>query len=67
MVIREKKQKRCETDELAVGDCWLGISLAKDSGLILSFRVGKHTDEFLAELIENTAGKTDCKYWYTDD
>ena len=35
--------------------------------MILSLRVGKHTDEFLAELTANTEGKTDCKYWYTDD
>ena len=42
------------------------MSLAQDSGLILSARVGKHPDKFLAELIDNTAGKTDCKLWYTD-
>ena len=42
------------------------MSLAKESGLILSARVGKHTDKFLAELIASTAGKTDCKLWYTD-
>ena len=60
-------EKRCDSDELAVGDCWLGISLASESGLILSLRVGKHTDAFLAELIPNTEGKTDCKCWCTDD
>ena len=37
------------------------------SGLILSLRVGKHTDEFLAELIANPEGKTDRHHWYTDD
>ena len=26
-----KKQKRCELNEIAVGDCWLGISLANES------------------------------------
>lgn len=67
MVIREKKQKRCEPDEIAVGDCWLGISLANESGLILSLRVGKHIDAFLQELVANTEGKTDCQLWCTDD
>ena len=67
MVICEKKQKRCEPDDIAVGDCWLGISLADESGLVLSLRVGKHTDAFLQELVANTEGKTDCKLWCTDD
>ena len=67
MVIRKKKQKHCLPGELEVGDCWIGVSLAKESGLIISARVGKHTDEFLAELVANTEGKTDCKRWYTDD
>lgn len=52
---------------MAVSDCWLGISLADESGLVLSLRVGKHTDEFLSELVSNTEGKTDCKLWCTDD
>ena len=43
------------------------MSLSQSSGLILSARVGKHTDEFLAELVANTEGKTDCKVWHTDD
>ena len=43
------------------------MSLAQQSGLILSARVGKHTDAFLAELITSTEGKTNCKSWYTDD
>lgn len=67
MVIHPKKQKQCCPNELEVGDCWIGVSLDKGSGLILSTRVGKHTDEFLAELIANTEGKTDCQLWYTDD
>lgn len=50
-----------------MGDCWIGVSLAKASGLILSARVGKHTDAFLAELVANTEEKTDCKLCYTDD
>lgn len=66
MVLRQKKQKHCGSEELEVGDCWIGLSLAKESGLIFSARVGKHTDEFLAELIANTEGKTDAKCWYTD-
>ena len=49
-----------------VGDCWIGLSLAQDSGLILSARVGKHTDDFIEELINSTAGKTDCLNWNTD-
>lgn len=53
--------------ELGVGDCWIGLSLEKSSGLILSSRVGKHTDQFLSELISSTEGKTDCKCWCTDD
>lgn len=31
--------------ELEVGDGWISLSQAKDSGLILAARVGKHTDE----------------------
>jgi len=34
-----------------MGDCWIGLSQAKDSGLILSARVGKHTDELIEELV----------------
>ena len=49
-----------------VGDCWIGLSLAKDSGLILAARVGKHTDAFLEELVASTEGKTDCQQWHTD-
>lgn len=49
------------------GDCWIGISLASDSGLIIAARVGKHTDSFLEELVFSTEGKTDCKYWNTDN
>lgn len=66
MVIHSKKQKHCGPEELTVGDCWIGVSLVKGSGLILSGRVGKHTDTFLAELVASTEGKTDCKLWYTD-
>lgn len=29
-------------------------------------RFCKHTEQFLAELIASTAGKTNCKLWYTD-
>lgn len=45
------------------GDCWIGTSLASESGLIIAARVGKHTDKFLEELQLNTEGKTDCKFW----
>ncbi len=44
-----------------VGDCWIGLSLADSSGLILAARVGKHTDELIEQLVVNTEGKTDCK------
>ena len=47
-------------------DCWIGISLEQDSGLILAARAGKHTNYFIEELVINTEGKTDCKYWNTD-
>lgn len=50
-----------------MGDCWIGLSLAKGSGLILSARVGKHTDLFLNELLVSTEGKTNSKLWYTDN
>ena len=42
------------------------MSLAKDSGLILSGRVGKHTDVFIEQLVVSTEGKTNGKVWYTD-
>ena len=67
MVICEKKQKRCLPGELEVGDCWIAISLAKNSGLILSARIGKHTDALISDLIMSTEAKTDCKAWSTDD
>jgi IS1 family transposase len=49
-----------------VGDCWISLILAKDSGLILSARVGKHTDELIEELVASTEGKTDCQFWDTE-
>lgn len=49
-----------------IGDCWIGMTQATGSGLILATRVGKHTDKFIGELIVNTEGKTDCKQWHTD-
>ena len=66
MVICRKKQKNCSTEELKVGDCWIGLSVADESSLILAARIGKHTDSFLGELINNTEGKTDCPNWKTD-
>ena len=67
MVFCQKKQKQYLPEELNVGDCWIGLSLAKDSGLILSVRIGKHTDAFLDELVVSTEGKTSSKRWYTDN
>ena len=49
-----------------IGDCWIGLTQAQGSGLILATRVGKHTDEFIAQLIANTEGKTNCHQWLTD-
>ena len=66
MVIREKHQKHSLPEEFEVGGCWIGVSLAKQSGLIISTRVGKYTDELLADLVANTEGNMDCKLWYTD-
>lgn len=53
-------------DELETGDCWIAISLAQLSGLILSGRIGKHADELAAELVTSTEGKTECREWHTD-
>ncbi len=66
MVICGKKQKHCLPQELESGDCWVALSLAHLSGLILTGRVGKHTDELAIELVVSTEGKTNCKEWHTD-
>jgi len=67
VVICCKKQKQCTTGELEQGDCWIGLSLARSSGLILAACVGKYTDEFIEQLVINTEGKTECKQFNTDD
>ncbi len=67
MVVCAKKQKHCFPSELEAGDCWIGLSLAGSSGLILAARVGKHTDELIEEVIVTTEGKTNCKHWNSDD
>ncbi|MDE5070567.1 MAG: hypothetical protein O4751_02250 [Trichodesmium sp. St2_bin6] len=67
MVIRPKKQKQCQYQELTEGDSWVASPYASSSGLILSARVSKHTDQFIEELLLNTEGKTSCKKWLTDD
>jgi IS1 family transposase len=66
MILCRKKQKHCLPGELAVGDCWIGLTLAKDSGLILAGRVGKCTNALIEELFVSTEGKTDCPNWRTD-
>ena len=43
------------------------MSLAEESGLIVSNRVGKHGEELLANLAANTEDKKDYKLWYMDD
>lgn len=64
-----KKQKRCLPDELEAGDCWIALSLAQLSGLILSGRVGKHTDSKGAGVSRQyrRQDQTDCQEWDTDD
>jgi insertion element IS1 protein InsB len=66
VVICQKKQANCFPEEELVGDCWIGLSLARESGLILTGRVGKHTDAFGQALICNTEGKTASTIWFTD-
>jgi IS1 family transposase len=67
VVFCAKKQKQCFPGALAVGDCWIGVSLADLSGLILAASVGNHTDELIAALVVSSEGKTDCKQWNSDD
>ena len=67
MVLCQKKQKQCSAEELEAGDCWIALSLANCSGLILTARVDKHTDALIDALITSTEGKTACKDWSTDD
>lgn len=55
VVMCAKKQQHCLRGELAVGDCWIGLTLAKSSGLILTGRVGKRTDDLSEELFISTA------------
>ena len=62
-----KKQKQCLTQEPEAGDCWIGLTLASDNGLIVSARVGKYTDALIDQLVVNTEGKTSCKQWDSDD
>ena len=67
MVICLKKQKQCLSQERETGDCWIGLSLANSSGLILAARVGKHNDELIEQLVMTTEGKTNCKRFNSDD
>ncbi len=66
MVICFKKQKRCCAQEVEAGDCWIGLSLASSSSLILAACVGKHTDALIEHLVMSTEGKTECKQFNTD-
>ena len=61
-----KKQKQYLSEELKAGDCWIAVSLAASSGLILAARVGKHTDELIEELVTTSEGKTTCKHLNSD-
>jgi hypothetical protein len=40
-----QKQKQCLPQGPEAGGCWITVSLADSSGLILAARVGKHTDQ----------------------
>jgi hypothetical protein len=40
--------------------------LAQLNSLILSGRIGKHTDSEAIELVASTQAKTDCQQWHTD-
>jgi hypothetical protein len=66
VVVCGKKQRQCLPEELEIGDCWIALSLAQLSGLILCGRVSKHTDSLAIELVASTQGKTECKEWGTD-
>ncbi len=41
----QKNRPQCQSNELRAGDCWMGMTQASSSGLILTGRVGKHTDQ----------------------
>ena len=56
----KKPQQYC-LQELEVGDCWIGLSVADSRGLILAAPVGKHTDELIEQLVVNTEEKTNCQ------
>lgn len=60
----QEKQRPCIPDELMGGECWIRMTQAISSGLILATRVGKHTDEFISQLVVNTEDKTDCQQWH---
>jgi len=62
----EKNTHHYLPQELEAGDCWIAVSLAQLSGLILCGRIGKHTDELAQELVASTQAKTSCKEWGTD-
>ena len=67
MLVCCKKQKQCLPQELEAGDCWIAVSLADSSGLILAARVGKHTDELIEQLVVSSEGKTACKRFNSED
>jgi hypothetical protein len=53
-----KKQAHCLPETDLIGNAWISLNLDRESGFILSGRVGTHTKDFLQELIWNTEGKT---------
>jgi hypothetical protein len=50
--------------ELKKGDCWIGLSIAIETGLIIASIIGKHTDKMIEGLVNNTEGKTACNTKY---
>lgn len=56
----QKNIHQCLPSELEAGECWIALSLAQLSGLILTGRVRKHTDSLAIELVVSTQGKTSC-------
>lgn len=64
--VQKNTWSHCLPEELEVGDCWIAMSLAQLNGLILSGRVGKHSDSLAIELVASTQGKTNCTEWHTD-
>jgi len=53
-----KKEKNCEPDETAAGDCWDHVALDPESRLVVSLVVGKRTAEATHELVRDFHRRT---------